>query len=154
MYNVHVNQYNGEVFPQGFNPNLLKIQLQSRHTTSMFHVLWISYTKIDIVSWYCRCKTGARVFGVCAHYLFNYPLSEDTLHPRPTLDSVCVPSLGCAFISSRRLTESRKTAVNDKDVLFAHSVLDILHIYLNIWVRIAASLFLPSARYGPTAVRK
>jgi hypothetical protein len=30
-------------------------------------LLWIQYDSNQIVAWYCKCKAGARVVGVCAH---------------------------------------------------------------------------------------
>ena len=80
------------IFIHQEDPYLLKVKLQRRHTTSKSHVLWISYTEIDIVSWYCRCKTGARVVWVCDHiaailwYLgyarYRYNIDEDRIGVR------------------------------------------------------------------------
>ncbi|CAL8071538.1 unnamed protein product [Orchesella dallaii] len=51
---------------------ILKFKLQSRHTSSVQHQLWIHYEKNGvgrraIRAWYCNCKAGARVLGCCAH---------------------------------------------------------------------------------------
>ena len=45
----------------------LHARLQSRHTSSLKYQLWIEHTEDRIVSWYCKCKAGARVVGTCAH---------------------------------------------------------------------------------------
>lgn len=58
---------NHDIFVHQEDPHLLKVKLQSRHVSAKSHLLWISYTEADITAWYCRCKTGARVVGVCAH---------------------------------------------------------------------------------------
>lgn len=47
--------------------NLLKIKIQSRHTSSNKHQLWIRYNESYIDSWYCLCRAGARVVEVCSH---------------------------------------------------------------------------------------
>ena len=53
------------------NPSVLKIKIQSRHTNSCQHSVWIEYNTSDgenpITGWYCTCKMGARVVGCCAH---------------------------------------------------------------------------------------
>lgn len=48
--------------------NLIRVKIQSRHTSSKVYKLWIEYGKEDPISaWYCTCKTGARTIGCCAH---------------------------------------------------------------------------------------
>ena len=53
------------------NATLLKVKIQSRHTNSCQHSVWIEYNSLDgenpIDGWYCTCKNGARVVGCCAH---------------------------------------------------------------------------------------
>ncbi|XP_045173214.2 uncharacterized protein LOC123534842 [Mercenaria mercenaria] len=49
---------------------LLKFKIQSRHSNSMEHSLWILFEPNPddpIQGWYCTCKVGARVVGCCAH---------------------------------------------------------------------------------------
>lgn len=46
---------------------LLRIRIQSRHISSKTYQLWIRYKDGDIVAWYCKCRAGARVVGMCAH---------------------------------------------------------------------------------------
>lgn len=46
---------------------LLRIRMQSRHTSSKTYQLWIKYEDGDIIAWYCKCRAGARVVGMCAH---------------------------------------------------------------------------------------
>lgn len=51
--------------------SLIRVRIQSRHTTSKTYFLWISYqpgTGADsITGWYCLCKAGSRTVGCCAH---------------------------------------------------------------------------------------
>ena len=49
------------------NDQLLRVRIQSRHVSSKKYLLWIKYSEDDIESWYCTCRAGARVVGVCAH---------------------------------------------------------------------------------------
>lgn len=46
---------------------LLRIRMQSRHTSSKTYQLWKKYEDGDIIAWYCKCRAGARVVGMCAH---------------------------------------------------------------------------------------
>lgn len=48
-------------------PGLIRVRLQSRHVSSKKHLLWIRYSDSSVTAWYCRCRTGARVVGVCSH---------------------------------------------------------------------------------------
>lgn len=34
---------------------------------SKVYLLWIKYDANAVTAWYCKCKSGARVVGVCAH---------------------------------------------------------------------------------------
>mgnify|MGYP003546473976 FL=1 len=47
--------------------NLIRVKLQSRHASSKSYMLWIIYSFNNIESWYCKCRSGARVVGVCSH---------------------------------------------------------------------------------------
>lgn len=47
-------------------PNIVCAKIQSRHTSAKKYSLWIKYCE-TIVSWYCTCKNGARVVGMCGH---------------------------------------------------------------------------------------
>ena len=48
--------------------NLLKIKIQSRHSNSIAHTVFVEYNLDgEITGWYCTCKVGARVVGCCAH---------------------------------------------------------------------------------------
>lgn len=47
--------------------SLIKLKIQSRHSKSVSHTLWIQHTPEQITGWYCTCKVGARVVGCCAH---------------------------------------------------------------------------------------
>lgn len=48
-------------------PGLLRVRLQSRHVSSKSYLLWIRYESGEICGWYCKCRAGARVVGMCAH---------------------------------------------------------------------------------------
>lgn len=48
-------------------PNLLRVKLTSRHSSSRVYSLWIEFSGDEVTGWYCTCKVGARVFGCCAH---------------------------------------------------------------------------------------
>lgn len=47
--------------------NILRIQLQSRHTSAKRYNLWLSFSSTHVTAWYCQCKSGARTVGCCAH---------------------------------------------------------------------------------------
>ena len=47
--------------------NILRVRIQSRHVSSKTYLLWIKYNQSEIESWYCKCRAGARVVGVCSH---------------------------------------------------------------------------------------
>uniref|UniRef100_K1RZ83 Uncharacterized protein n=1 Tax=Magallana gigas TaxID=29159 RepID=K1RZ83_MAGGI len=48
-------------------PGLLRVRLQSRHVSFKSYLLWIRYESGEICGWYCKCRAGARVVGMCAH---------------------------------------------------------------------------------------
>ncbi|CAG2229897.1 unnamed protein product [Mytilus edulis] len=39
----------------------------SRHVSSKAHLLWIQYDEVTVLGWFCKCRAGARVVGMCAH---------------------------------------------------------------------------------------
>lgn len=47
--------------------NLLRVKIQSRHVSSKAYLLWIRYNASDVEAWYCKCRAGCRVVGVCSH---------------------------------------------------------------------------------------
>ena len=47
--------------------HLIWAKLQSRHVSSKAYILWILYDECNVISWYCKCRTGSRVVGMCAH---------------------------------------------------------------------------------------
>ncbi|XP_051159163.1 uncharacterized protein LOC127280299 [Leptopilina boulardi] len=49
--------------------SIIRVQIQSRHTSSKLYNLWIQYNVgiNPIAGWYCQCKAGARIVGCCAH---------------------------------------------------------------------------------------
>lgn len=46
---------------------LLRAKIQSRHISSKKYQLWIHYSESTVESWYCTCRAGARVVGMCSH---------------------------------------------------------------------------------------
>ena len=47
--------------------HLICAKLQSRHVSSKSYLIWILYDECNVISWYCKCRTGSRVVGMCAH---------------------------------------------------------------------------------------
>lgn len=56
-----------QIFLHKIEDGLLHIKLQSRHTSAKKYDLWIQYNDMNIIGWYCKCKAGARVVGMCSH---------------------------------------------------------------------------------------
>lgn len=48
-------------------PGLLRVNLQSRHVSSRSYLLWIQYGEGEVKAWYCKCRAGAYVVGMCSH---------------------------------------------------------------------------------------
>ena len=46
---------------------VLRVSIQSRHTSAKKYLVWVEYDEVLVKSWYCQCKAGARVVGACAH---------------------------------------------------------------------------------------
>ena len=59
--------YSYEIDVSQCETNIIKCKIQSRHTSSKRYMLWIKYEEGSIVGWYCQCKIGTRVVGVCSH---------------------------------------------------------------------------------------
>ncbi|XP_061196609.1 uncharacterized protein LOC133204881 [Saccostrea echinata] len=55
-----------EVLVSNEIPNIISARIQSRHVSSKKYSLWVKYDT-SILSWYCTCKNGARVVGMCGH---------------------------------------------------------------------------------------
>lgn len=47
--------------------NLIRIKINSRHSSQCVYSVWIEYTNSLIKNYYCTCKTGARTVGCCSH---------------------------------------------------------------------------------------
>jgi hypothetical protein len=56
-----------ELFLGKDDPNLIRCKIQSRHTNSAVHTLWVEFSSSNVTGWYCTCKIGARTVGCCAH---------------------------------------------------------------------------------------
>lgn len=50
--------------------SLLRVQLQSWHTSAKNYNIWIKAEWNNITEWYCQYKVGARVVGCCTHVTF------------------------------------------------------------------------------------
>ena len=49
------------------DPGLMRVRLRSRHVSAKQYTLWLRYDSSQVTGWYCKCKAGARVVGMCAH---------------------------------------------------------------------------------------
>lgn len=49
------------------DPSSIRVRIRSRHISSKSYLLWIRYDEGSVIGWYCRCRAGARVVGMCAH---------------------------------------------------------------------------------------
>ena len=55
--------------------NILHVKINSRHQSQTVHNIWIEFDhrlklkegQNPIMNWYCSCKAGARILGMCAH---------------------------------------------------------------------------------------
>lgn len=58
-----------ELFVCKLENNLIQVKVSSRHESDKKHKLWIEYSagENSVTGWYCKCKTGARTVGCCAH---------------------------------------------------------------------------------------
>jgi hypothetical protein len=56
-----------ELFLGKDDPNLIRCKIQSRHTNSAVHTLWVEFSSSNVTGWYCTCKIGARTVGCCVH---------------------------------------------------------------------------------------
>jgi hypothetical protein len=63
----HFTEGKYEIFINTDYTGLLCAKLQTRHISAKKYLLWVSFDDIRIKSWYCKCKVGARVVGMCAH---------------------------------------------------------------------------------------
>ena len=55
------------IFVHQEDDHLIRVRLQIRHTSSRTYLLWIVYSPTEVTAWYCKCRAGARVVGVCSH---------------------------------------------------------------------------------------
>ncbi|XP_053378556.1 uncharacterized protein LOC123541039 [Mercenaria mercenaria] len=56
-----------DIYVHKENANLIRVRIQSRHVSSRTYLLWLQFTASEVTAWYCKCRAGARVVGVCAH---------------------------------------------------------------------------------------
>ncbi|XP_078340851.1 uncharacterized protein LOC111112081 [Crassostrea virginica] len=48
-------------------PGLVSAKIQSRHVSAKQYKCWIGYNDGVVNGWYCKCKAGTRVVGMCGH---------------------------------------------------------------------------------------
>ncbi|XP_060604358.1 uncharacterized protein LOC132757169 [Ruditapes philippinarum] len=58
---------NCEIQVHNDDSDLIRVRIQSRHTSSRKYLLWIRFSAADIEAWYCKCRAGERVVGMCSH---------------------------------------------------------------------------------------
>ncbi|XP_062588938.1 uncharacterized protein LOC134250590 [Saccostrea cucullata] len=58
---------NYEIYVNNDHDGILRAKLQSRHISAKKYLLWIGFDEINIKSWFCKCKIGSRVVGMCSH---------------------------------------------------------------------------------------
>ncbi|XP_061193736.1 uncharacterized protein LOC133201962 [Saccostrea echinata] len=63
----HLMEGKYEIFISNDCAGILCAKIQSRHISAKKYLLWIRYDDVSIKSWFCKCKVGARVVGMCAH---------------------------------------------------------------------------------------
>ncbi|CAC5410204.1 unnamed protein product [Mytilus coruscus] len=64
----HVTENNDfEVLVHKQENNLICAQMQSRHVSARAYLLWIQYDEVTVLGWFCKCRAGARIVGMCAH---------------------------------------------------------------------------------------
>jgi hypothetical protein len=63
----HMTEDGYEIWVDPQETGLLAAKIQSRHVSSKAYLCWIKHKDGAVISWYCRCKSGARVVGTCAH---------------------------------------------------------------------------------------
>lgn len=92
----HMSQEGYELWVDHHQPGLLAVKIQSRHTSSKSYLCWIRFEEGAVTSWYCCCKSGARVVGTCAHIASVIWYLSFARHSRVNLelsknwlDSVC-----------------------------------------------------------------
>lgn len=56
-----------EMLVHGEFENIVCAKIQSRHVEAKQYKCWIEYRDGAVVAWYCKCRPGSRVVGMCAH---------------------------------------------------------------------------------------
>ena len=64
----HVDEHGGyEIHVNTDDDKLLCAKLNSRHISSKEYKLFVHYELSSVTAWYCTCRAGARVVGMCSH---------------------------------------------------------------------------------------
>ncbi|VDI15415.1 Hypothetical predicted protein [Mytilus galloprovincialis] len=64
---AHQEDDNYALYIRKDRPDLLRVKMQSRHSSSRCYHVWLKYNENDVCGWYCTCKVGSRMVGCCAH---------------------------------------------------------------------------------------
>jgi hypothetical protein len=48
-------------------PGMVCAKIQSRHISAKQYRCWVTYSEGGVDGWYCKCKAGTRVVGMCGH---------------------------------------------------------------------------------------
>ena len=100
---------NIDIFINQEDSHLFKVKLQegTQHQSPMLfgYLHWYSY----ILSWYCRCKTGARIVGVCAHtaavfWYLGYARYKFILTKIDCVYEISTPLLKTLLLFQKKLT--------------------------------------------------
>ena len=64
----HVDEHGGyEIHVNTDDDKLLCAKLNSRHISSKEYKLFVHDELSSVTAWYCTCRAGARVVGMCSH---------------------------------------------------------------------------------------
>lgn len=70
--------------------NVIRVRIYSRFRNATKYQLWIQYDNVEILAYYCTCKSGARTVGTCAHvasvaWFLGYARHENVRFPSTAL---------------------------------------------------------------------
>ena len=63
----HLNDRNYVIYISNDVTGVIGANVQSRHSSSKQYRCWVEYAEGTNLVWYCQCKAGSRVVGMCAH---------------------------------------------------------------------------------------
>lgn len=111
-----------EVMVIQLDPHLICAKLQSRHILSKSYLLWIVFDKIQVTSWYCRCRIGSRVVGMCVHIASVLWYLAYARH----LSTICPP----------KTCKTQKICHNQRKSMTVTPVMTLKNnIFLDFWIQ-------------------